>query len=162
MIWRVKNPIFGNTHIVFSPRPMLWAMPLVQISAALGCQATVAMTLHDVTMPSAQRLWGISWRYSLMRPANQENIVSKNPHHQAQGIERNETVNQLWLWLNYEFVSSNPIICVFVFVCKKHPFTAPLFQAVSYHRSIKRCFEVLRFSPWAGTSTRRCWWHQEQ
>jgi len=43
----IKIPLMAVTRykgnqrdVVLSPRPMLWAMLLVQISAALGCQAT--------------------------------------------------------------------------------------------------------------------------
>ena len=45
---RYKGKSKDVDDVVFSPRPMLWAMPLVQISAALGCQATVAHRSSDV------------------------------------------------------------------------------------------------------------------
>ena len=49
-VTRYKGNQRDVDDVVLSPRPMLWAMLLVQISAALGCQATVAQTLHAVTM----------------------------------------------------------------------------------------------------------------
>lgn len=46
---KVQREIKGMLMmLVFSPRPMLWAMLLVQISAALGCQATKQPSNSDV------------------------------------------------------------------------------------------------------------------